>query len=101
MGTDLLPLQALVLAVLFQTKKVGYQNTLDVVPSPPRPRVLILSNTRSHRSSHRPFLNNTCKLVVVVMSLDLQKSSTLLFVEVLPLEVVILRQPGGQLLTQL
>jgi hypothetical protein len=82
-------------------KKDGYLLTLGEALSPHRLIPLTRSNTRSLPSNHHPFLNSTSKLVVVAMSLDLQKLSTLQFVAVLPLELVILLLPGGQFQTQL
>jgi hypothetical protein len=93
--------QALALVGHCPMKKDGYLLTLGEALSPHRLIPLTRSNTRSLPSNHHPFLNSTSKLVVVAMSLDLQKLSTLQFVAVLPLELVILLLPGGQFQTQL
>jgi hypothetical protein len=99
MEIDLYHRQALALAGHCQMKKAGYLPILAAALSPPRLIPLTLSNTRSLPSNHHQFLNNTFKQGVVATSLDLQKLSTLQFVEVLLLVAIL--QPEDQPPTQL
>jgi len=69
-------LQVQVLADFYPTKKVGFP-TQDEVPVLLNPTALIPSSTKSLPNNHRPFLNNTCK--VVGSSLDLLKLAILPF----------------------